>query len=173
MEEYLRPIPIPIYVHDRQVRPDFIPEHSDATASLPPDSFADFKRDILAVIDAEGARLSTFDSGQQYSLSRSEDNIALVGPPFNEHVSLDALEYFWSALQVGVLIDAGMSDSDESEKYLFPVIARLPYVDIAEIERPQLKSVHARHGLYFSRSTKVNVPSKAVDVSSGIQCRLL
>jgi len=173
MENYLRSIPIPIYVHDRQVRPDFVPEHSDATASLPPDSFLDFKRDVLAIIDTEGAELSTFDRSQRYSLSRSEASIAVVGSPTSEHISLDALEYFWSALQVGVLIDAGLSDADESERYLLPVIARLPYIDVAEIERPQLKNVRSRHALYFSRPTKVNVPSKAVDVSSGIQCQLL
>jgi O-acetyl-ADP-ribose deacetylase (regulator of RNase III) len=157
MERYLSKVDIPVYVHDRQVPSSFVAEHQLLEEKRVPISFNEFRHDIVAKI----SKLNSF-----HTLSRTSEFVArwvddgdiLIEKASGrvELIDHELIEAAWSSLQNGILTGDQFGDepSKKLKSYLFPILASLPYVKVAEISRPGWIESSLGHALYISREDR-------------------
>jgi O-acetyl-ADP-ribose deacetylase (regulator of RNase III) len=163
MEKYLANLEIPVYVHDRQVGKDFVPEHRDNRGATMPVSFESFLSDIKERLVSRSGSFRTLKGGSEFSALWSGDGgIEIDRPGRTEEIRPEHIEWAWTALQRGIL-SADQFPGDASRKtksYLFPILADLPYVHVTEISKPGWPSNTPGHGLYLRREDQTKGPMK-------------
>lgn len=166
MENYLRNLEIPIYIHDRQVALDYIPEHKESDAVHAPSSFTEFLADVRDQIGREHRCFRTISGRSEFKAVWKDDGIVVDRGSRTSHIRPEYMEWAWSTLQNGILTSA-QYPSDESRKaksYLFAILARLPYVKAAEVARPEWSEPTHAHGLYFDRASVMREKTHAAAV---------
>ena len=171
MERYLNNIDLSVYIHDRQVSLDFMPEHKEIGITQTPSSFEEFAGDVREKIASSQNGFQTISGKSRFSATWfEEDGILIDRPNGKSHIRPEHLEWAWSALQSG-LLTFEQYPSDESRKtksYLFAILAHLPYVRAAEVARPKWNSHIQAHGLYFDRASMTRGKNHAVAVSEKV-----
>jgi O-acetyl-ADP-ribose deacetylase (regulator of RNase III) len=148
MEAYLARVDIPIYIHDVQVKADFVPEHREP--STIPDDFESFSQDIRALIKSK-----TFSTSRDSAFTATLlDDLSLLVEHTSgkrEKIDPDLIEAAWVRLRERLLSFENFSD-DKSRRlkgYLFPILAELPYVRTVRIKSSQSGS--RAEALYIDR----------------------
>lgn len=160
MEKHLSRVDIPIYIHDVQVRADFVPEHREA--AIIPDDFEAFSHDIRALTESR-----TFSTSRENSFRAKVlgDSSLIVehSSGKREKIDPDLIEASWVYLREELLSFENFSDekSRRLKGYLFPILAELPYVRSVRIKSGQTGS--RAEALYIDRDQY----APYADVSSG------
>jgi O-acetyl-ADP-ribose deacetylase (regulator of RNase III) len=170
MERYLSKLEIPVYVHDRQVTKGFIPEHNEIPIERIPVSFVDFLQDIREQVVAHHGKFQTLKSRSLFEATWHADNsITISGTNRASIIRPELIEWAWIALQSGILSADQFpgEDSRKAKSYLFPILAKLPYVRVTEISKPEWSNNTPAHGLYVKRTDrKAEVTSVAVPAAT-------
>lgn len=157
MENYLSKLEIPVYVHEKQVVKGFVPEHRERGYSRLPMNFEEFLADIRDKVRVLHGNFQTLKSRTRFSASWQDDGGILIGKEHGrEYIRPEHIEWAWVSLQSGILsIDQFPGrDSQKAKSYLFGILSELPYVQIAEISKPEWSANTPAHGLYIKRSDK-------------------
>jgi hypothetical protein len=176
MERYLSKLDIPVYVHDRQVPKTFVPEHKNPAERRVPVSFNEFRNDIMERIDRHNS-FATLRRTSEFHAKWADDGDIVIEKLTGrtEVIDHELIEAAWSSLQNGILTSEQFADdaSKKLKSYLFPILAELPYVQVAEISRPGWLEHSPGHALYISREDRKNrVQVDAVSASLGDQACL-
>lgn len=163
MESYLKSVHIPVYIHNWQVKDDFVPEH---LSQEPPNDFSDFWEDILAAIAESSGKFVTSDRGAAFTVRVDLDRSLHIKHEGGkgELLKFEELETAWVAMRDGILsIDRYPDEKSRRYKsYLFPIFASLPYVRSAPVSRVGEYGRHPSKGLFFKRGFGASsVPSEA------------
>ena len=160
MEQYLSNLEIPVYVHDKQVPKDFVPEHQHSTNATLPVTFAEFLRDIQIRLTQRSGEFQTLKNRTPFWAAWNNGAIAVDRPGRTEEIKPELIELAWTTLQRGILsADQFQGDEARSKSYLFPILADLPYVQVTEISKPGWSDNTAGHGLYVRSESSQNSPS--------------
>ena len=156
LEKYLSKLPIPVYVHDRQVGKNFVPEHKEKDAQLPPATFDEFLSDLTVLVQEREGVFRTLTGAHQFVLKMNSACLHVNAPGRSGNIPIDDIETAWSAMQSGVLsVDQYSNESSRRTKpYLFALLSELPYVRVSEIERHRGEATTSAHGLLFVRDAK-------------------
>lgn len=151
MEQYLRRLPIQVYIHDKQVPPDFVPEHLE-TNSAPPRVFEEFVQDLVAATQRNKGLFQTLHSNSYFCVAYADRGDAKVSRGNKtERIPCEAFAQAWTALQTGILsIDQFSGEGPRRYKsYLFSILCSLPYVRWTQSHH--VAGVHSRpsDALYF------------------------
>lgn len=153
MESYLRRLPIQVYVHDRHVAPDFVPEHLEEQSHDRPHCFDDFLRDIRSTMHANRGMFVTLTKGTEFKVNYIEDcGLIISRNDKKENLPEEEIENAWTVLQGGILSADQFSGKTAKryKTYLFAVLAALPYVRVAEIQPVRSMSSAKSIGLFFA-----------------------
>ncbi len=142
MELHLKKVQVPVYIHDRQVPPDFVPEHLETEPAQRPSSLTQFLEDVRGTAERRQAFRTLSGSGYFEAKPTSLGGLRIVTEARSESIPEEELASAWSALQSGLLTPDLYSDhrSRRYKSYLFAVLATLPYVLQAEVQH-----VHGKH----------------------------
>jgi O-acetyl-ADP-ribose deacetylase (regulator of RNase III) len=150
MESYLKDLPLQVYVHERYVAPDFVPEHLE---KVPPAAdYEHFLADIRALTATPEPAFKTLDLGAHFTASLLDNgDLEIHEAGEREKIPHEELETAWSALQVGLLTadQLGGEITRRHNDYLLGVLARLPYVQTAKVEQQRRNTYQPGHGLFF------------------------
>jgi O-acetyl-ADP-ribose deacetylase (regulator of RNase III) len=176
MEHYLSKLDIAVYIHDRQVSKSFVPEHNRPDDRIVPVSFNEFRHDIIDRI-SRNSSFSTLRKTSEFCARWEEEGDIVVerSTGRTEVIDHQLIEAAWSALQNGILTTEQFGDdpSKKLKSYLFPILAQLPYVRVAEISRPGWLENSPGHALYISREDrKSSVQTDSVQSAGGEQACL-
>jgi O-acetyl-ADP-ribose deacetylase (regulator of RNase III) len=158
MESYLRALEIPVYIHDRQVREGFVPEHKEPDAERVPVSFDDFLHDIYEQIRSKNGQFETLRSRTPFVAKPEQDGgIAILSGGQSAQIHAEHMEWAWVTLQSGFLSADQFpgEDARRARSYLFAILAELPYVRVAELRKPESSDAASVHGLYINRSNRM------------------
>ncbi len=146
MEQYLRPLPIDVYIHIYQQAKDFVPEHRDIEAmkrwlrseprSLP---FSEFWDDICGVV-GKGLRLRTLGSKLPFRIQpdASAGSLRFVSNERTFILDRDELEWLWSSIRF---------ERFYSAHSLFVVTQEhVPYIAALLLELPYFRSIGNKNG---------------------------
>lgn len=157
MEHYLSKVDIPVYVHDYQVARTFVPEHDRPEVRRVPISYNEFRHDIMTRLQ-RGDNFSTLRKTSEFLARWVDDGDILVerSTGRTEMIDRELIEAAWSSLQNGMFTGDQFADepSKKLKSYLFPILASLPYVRVAEISRPGWSDSSPGHALYISREDR-------------------
>ena len=161
MEKYLKCLPIHVYVHDRQVKRDFVPEHLEAEQCRLPNDFSEFLEDIRQAVHRNRGVFQTLSAGTEFHVRPCDDSlgtIIITRNDKNELVPCEEMEHAWSLLQHGILSsDQYSGDGPRRYKsYIFPLLASLPYVQTAEIQHIRQGNHISGIGLFFRRECEIS-----------------
>ena len=137
MESYLSALPILVYIHDFEVDIG-LPEHRELqTDEKFQRSFKTFIEQLAAVLHRERGKFYTVSKGSPYQASFDEDRNLLIERSGGRHlVPNEELYELWTLLLRGPLTRQRLPGSArDSAYYLFPILARLPYVRPIMLER--------------------------------------
>ena len=153
MEAYLRTLPIAVYIHDRQVNPDFVPEHAEVEARDAPATFAEFLADLRACVACSEGKFKTLRDRTPFVAELLSDDSLQIrrdNGKVERLVAVEELESAWTMLQTGLLTADQYSDesSRRYKSYIFSILAGLPYVRLAEIQRARAGNRPLGHGLF-------------------------
>jgi O-acetyl-ADP-ribose deacetylase (regulator of RNase III) len=151
MERHLRDLPIPVYVHLRHVGSDFVPEHLEP-ATRAAGGYGEFLRDLRALTAGDGAHFTTLDRAARFTARFAEDgNLTVRRDGADEVIPAEEIENAWSALQSGLLTSepAGSPRALRSRRYLFGLLAGLPYVRVARARLAGGGQGETRHALFL------------------------
>jgi hypothetical protein len=127
MESYLAKVSVPVYIHDVQVRADFVPEHKEQ--SRVPENFIEFYEDIKQLVKD---RVFSTSKENSFRIQLQTDNSLLIEllSGKKERVDEELLQASWVRLRERILSIDSFSDakSQRLKSYLFPILADLPYV---------------------------------------------
>lgn len=176
MERYLSNLEIPVYVHDRQVSAEFVPEHKLDGVHRMPVTFSDFLHDIRDRLREREGRFHTLKGQGSFSAFwQSDGGIMIERSGRNDAIKGEYIEWAWATLQNGIL-SADQFPGEEARKtksYLFPILADLPYVQATEISKPGWSANTPGHGLFFRRDRRRENPVLAhADANVGDQACL-
>lgn len=156
METYLKRLPISVYIHDRQVGEDFVPEHLERQGAEKPRDFGQFIADIRCLVSDGGRSFTTISSGTRFSAALTESlDIRILREDKRDVIPADEVENVWSTLQTGLLTADQFSDesSRRYKSYLFAILAELPYVRIAQVQHVRGGNRASGHALFFEGSS--------------------
>jgi O-acetyl-ADP-ribose deacetylase (regulator of RNase III) len=154
MERYLKALPIPVYIHDRQVGPDFVPEHQESSIEEAPGTFKEFLVDINTRIAACKGRFRTLRDRTPFHVTVLMDHTIRIqreSGKIERLISAEELEDAWAMLQTGLLTSDQYTDdaSRRYKSYIFSILSALPYVQVAGIERTRDGNKASGHALFF------------------------
>ncbi len=157
MDQYLRKIRIPVYIHDLQVSRDFVPEHFEQEC-YPPLTFSEFVDDLHHLIQNRKGRFSTLHNRSEFLVhwhSSDELRVMRADGSRGNTVPIESLESAWVVLQSGLLTsDQFTTESAKRYKsYLLPVLASLPYVRTVKIKKSRKDGIFVDRGMFFNRSS--------------------
>ncbi|WP_342588134.1 macro domain-containing protein [Rhizobium chutanense] len=157
MERYLSKVDIPVYVHDYQVPQTFVAEHNRPEVRRVPISFNEFRHDIMTRIQRSN-NFSTLRKTSEFVARWVDDGDILIerSTGRTETIDHELVEAAWSSLQNGMFTGDQFADepSKKLKSYLFPILASLPYVRVAEISKPGWSDASPGHALYISREDR-------------------
>ncbi len=157
MERYLSKVEIPVYVHDRQVPKSFVAEHHRPEEKRVPISFNEFRHDIMSQIE-QSTRFSTLKKTSDFVARWIDDGDIVIEKSSGrtEVIDHELIEAAWSSLQNGMFTGEQFGDepSKKLKSYLFPILASLSYVKVAEISKPGWLENSPGHALYISREDR-------------------
>lgn len=162
MERYLKKVQIPVYIHDRQVAPDYLPEHLESLRQDRPGTMTDFLADVQAVTSRRDTFRTLMGGGSFRAAATSEGELQISKEGKTETIPSEELESAWSTMQSG-LLSADQFSSESSRRYktyLFAVLACLPYVVQAEIQHIRGGNTSPGLALFF-RPGAVSQPAAA------------
>jgi O-acetyl-ADP-ribose deacetylase (regulator of RNase III) len=155
MERYLKSVQIPIYIHDRQVAPDFVPEHLESLRQDRPGTMTDFLADVQAVTNRAGMFRTLTGSGVFQAATTVEGDLRITKDGKAETIPAEELENAWSAMQTGLLTADQFSGetSRRYKTYLFAILACLPYVVYASAQHIRGGNTSPGLALFFRYGT--------------------
>lgn len=138
MEQYLRPLPIDVYIHQVPRSKNFVPEHKDIEAmkrwlhseprSLP---FSEFWDDICDVVGM-GIQLKTIGDDKSFSLlaEREAFRLRIVFQDNKIEMGQEELEWLWGNIRLdGFYSSHSLPDMQHAHMpYVSAMLERLPYV---------------------------------------------
>lgn len=130
MEEYLRPLPIPVYIHDFEVDIG-LPEHHSASAGQQFErSYASFLKHLDMIVEQGGGRFATFKNRSVYQASLDSDrNLLIQRPGKRAVIPNEELYELWTLLLRGPVTQRKLPGAArDSAYYVMPILAALPYV---------------------------------------------
>lgn len=151
MERHLKRVQIPVYIHDRQVAPDFVPEHLEGVPKQRPSTLREFLTDVK-VITERRTEFQTLSGSSIFRASATEEgDLRIVKDSKTETIPAEALESAWSAMQTGLLTADlyGGETSRRYKSYLFAILACLPYVLHAQVQHIRSGNTSPGDALYF------------------------
>ncbi|SEL57733.1 O-acetyl-ADP-ribose deacetylase (regulator of RNase III), contains Macro domain [Bosea lupini] len=157
MERYLSKLDIQVYVHDKQVTRGFVPEHREKHVDRIPTTFEEFLVDIRDQMRSTSGNFLTLKGRSRFCASWHDDGGILIDRSSGHDVIRpEHIEWAWVSLQSGILsVDQFPGrDSQKSKSYLFSILSELPYIHVAEINKPQWNANIPAHGLYIKRSDR-------------------
>jgi O-acetyl-ADP-ribose deacetylase (regulator of RNase III) len=168
MEVYLRGIPIPIYVHDRQIASGFVPEHEEAAATQPPATFSEFLKDVQERIAASHGSFKTLRDKTPFAVEMLHDNslqIRRKSGKVERVINHDELSLAWDMLQAGLLTSDQYSDENSRryKSYIFAILSTLPYVRLAEVQRHRDGSRSSSHGLFVQDASRASMQAASIE----------
>jgi O-acetyl-ADP-ribose deacetylase (regulator of RNase III) len=156
MEKYLKRVEIPVYIHDRQVASDFVPEHLESERLSRHRTLHEFISDVKEVT-RHHSTFRTLTGSSTFRVSATEEgNLQIVKESRTETIPAEELESAWSAMQTGILTGDLYSGeaSRRYKSYLFAILACLPYVVHAEVQHVRGGSTNSPgHALFFRPSS--------------------
>ena len=137
MEHYLRPLPIPVYVHDHEIELGD-PEHIEAkSGGRGAGSFENFWKDLVRLLDS-GSEFQTIFNRAEFRALLDGDAVNIVRGENGKLVAISKVEMLdlWSVLESGILTrkKLGAKLFDEAY-YLIAILSRLPYMRPMEVEK--------------------------------------
>jgi O-acetyl-ADP-ribose deacetylase (regulator of RNase III) len=137
MERYLSPLPIPVYIHDFEVDIGLPEHHESQEAEQFQRSFKTFLNHLGSVIYREHGQFYTVSNSSPYQASFDEaKNLLIKRHGRRSLVPNDELYELWTLLLRGPLTRRRLPGAArDSAYYLFPILARLPYVRPIEVGR--------------------------------------
>jgi O-acetyl-ADP-ribose deacetylase (regulator of RNase III) len=135
MERYLKPLPIPIYIHDFEAAIGE-PEHIESLPTTGGRSFPIFWEDLRFLL-SKREEFTTFGTGAKYVAFAADDSIEIQrGNGKAVTFTKDEMFEVWAALMRGVMTRSKLIGRAHDEAYyIFPILARLPYVRPLQAER--------------------------------------
>jgi O-acetyl-ADP-ribose deacetylase (regulator of RNase III) len=153
MEHYLENLSIPVYIHNMHFGPEFVPEHCEPPAARPTD-FDTFLLNVAGAIYRNRGQFSTLDKKSEFSASMDdESNIHITTEGGRRTIPAEELERAWIGLRDGILSIYlyGDESSRRYKSYLFPILASLPYVRQAPMQKAGSTASAPAVGLFFDR----------------------
>jgi len=135
MESYLKPLPIPVYIHDYDVDLG-VPEHFEILDFQKGRSFPGFWSDIRLVLSS-GPEFSTFINRARFSAEANADELKIYrGDGKRITFSKEDMFEIWNALSKGIMTRQKLTGRAYDEAYyLFPILSRLPYIEPMQAEK--------------------------------------
>ena len=160
MEQYLKPLPIPVYIHLFPNRPDFVPERLDTSYVQQLQSereiipFIQVWNDLQAITAAR-----KHSNGVEQIGSFSDEMIKFKkGDSDSDTIYRQDIEDLWNTLRLtGTVSEDRVPEpirADGMTEEIFRLLAQLPYVDVVEL-RPA-------HSAKISQGLQYDPPAKAV-----------
>lgn len=133
MERYLRPLPIPVYIHDFSVDFD-APEHLKIESSDLGGAFESFLDDMKKVIQARDGKFLTISKKSEFVSALDEkNNLSIKTSKSVNTIFEDDLFDFWLVLQKAPVSTARMVGSANSYgNYLISILSHLPYLRVVQ-----------------------------------------
>jgi len=155
MERYLRDLSIPVYIHDRHVGTSFVPEHLESSPAGPAKDFRRFLFDLEELTSGPGREFTTLGPQERFRASVLENGDLKVDiEDRSETIPYEEVAAAWSELQTGLLTTGpDREGSPVHDRYLFAVLARLPYVQHAAVRHLERGQYRSGHGLFLQRRT--------------------
>ncbi len=155
MEKYLKRARIPVYVHDRHVPADFVPEHLEGVSLTRPGTAEKFLSDIRLATQSRQCFRTLSDSGTFGATTSAEGDLDIITVRKRDRIPAEEIEIAWSTLQSGLLTadQYGSERARRYKSYLFAILATLPYVVCAEIQQVRDGNPMTGHALYFKPDT--------------------
>jgi O-acetyl-ADP-ribose deacetylase (regulator of RNase III) len=150
MERYLKKVHIPIYIHDRQVPSDFVPEHLENIRQTRPVTVDDFRTDVEEVTQLRPT-FRTLTGTSTFRAAATEHGLQITKEGRAETIPWEELEFAWCAMQSG-LLTADLYSGETSRRYksyLFAILASLPYIVNAEVQHIRDGNTLSGHALFF------------------------
>jgi len=137
MEHYLRPLPIPVYVHDHEIELGD-PEHIEAkSGGRGAGSFENFWKDLVRLLDS-GSEFQTIFNRAEFRALLDGDAVNIVRGENGKLVAISKVEMLdlWSVLESGILTRKKLGGKLFDEAYyLIAILSRLPYMRPMEVEK--------------------------------------
>lgn len=134
MEQYLRSLPIPVYIHRRQESSSFVAEHEelDLFSSIrPPESFDEVWHHLLQLRE-DNLDLQTFTTESPFKLTRVTDNNLVFDRTHGSrvHIPAEDVRSLWHRLSNTGTVLSREAPGRIGREYslVFPLMAQLPYV---------------------------------------------
>ena len=166
MHFHLSKCDIPIYIHNVQVKDDFVAEHVGHYAM---GSYFDFLNDISVIVKNNNGSFETA-SGEVFSVQIKSSEILQVR---REDGTFDIIEdemlgKAYGRLRDSILSRKNFSGDNEQQMmhYLFPILHQLPYIIATKISEDDTFR-HPTMGLFIERQT---INSVSVDNRSSQGC---
>ena len=134
MEQYLRPLPIPVYIHRRQESSAFVAEHEECdlfSSRRPPESFDELWSHLLQ-LGEDDLELQTFTTESPFKLTHvTEDNLVFDRSHGSRvHIPAEDVRSLWHRLNKTGTVLSREAPGRIGREYslVFPLLAQLPYV---------------------------------------------
>ena len=171
MHQYLSRVDIPGYIHDVQIKKDFVPEHihlrDDAKAA--PEDFSTFFADIRQVLFENRGRFFTSGDGEYTAVASNDGSLLVDSAGKKRRIDQELLEEAWIRLRDRYLSIQNFPDHSTRalKSYVFPILAELPYVRRAVV-RTSSDPMGRAEGLFIDREDHAGF-SEASSSSEGRQ----
>lgn len=131
MEDYLKGIPIPIYIHDF-TRDIGLPEHNESTnQSDTEDSFYSFKEQIIYLIHEKDGIFNTLTSHKEFKTIHDKENNKIIIRHENKNLEFteDDLYNIWTLLLRGpVEKEFLLGEVKQEFEYISSILSTLPFI---------------------------------------------
>ena len=134
MEKYLRPLPIPVYIHRRTEKSGFVAEHDALdlfSSTTPPESFDDFWRHLLQLHEYD-PELQTFQTESPFRLTQVTNHNLVFDRHHGSrvHIPSEDVRSLWDRLSIAGTVLSREAPGRIGREYslVFPLLAQLPYV---------------------------------------------
>lgn len=172
MEQYLRSLPIPVYIHRRRESPDFVAEHEelDLFSSMRlPGSFHELW-DHLLQLKEDDLELQTFKTESPFRLTDVTDTNLVFDRLHGArvHIPAEDIRSLWHRLNNTGTVLSREAPGRIGREYslVFPLLAELPYVsrvtlseDYDDFVRRQTQGLQLRFRDNLETSTPIELAS--------------
>ena len=155
MEQYLRELPIAVFIHRQDLQDPFEPEHRNVTATrewlrAEPHSLA-FSEvwDDLRSLPCNRTEFSRLDSGGKFGVTVSGEGLTIRSGAKNQYIPAEAFLELWQQIrQSGFVSSENLPYGlDVWPEYILPIMARLPYVEFVAMTGAYSKAPPQEVGL--------------------------
>ena len=175
MEQNLRSLPIPVYIHLRQESPRFVAEHEELdlfSSPGPPGSFDDVWGHLLRLKE-ENLSLHTFTTESPFRLAHvTGDNLVFDRIHGSRvHIPVEDVRSLWHRLNNTGTVLSREAPGRIGREYslVFPLLAQLPYVSRVTLSDTYESFVQRRANglqLRFRGSSETDTPTELASVAA-------